>query len=135
MNDYKEEYITIRYNLMEQLQTMIEVYLTGTWDPLIKHCIIKELQRLIIKSLSYKFPDFPIQYLPHIKINFDDDIHFVGASIQEYLNTDTSLIFLGNTEYDVVSDETIKYIPRIAITEIAKKIAEENIISEDEEKN
>lgn len=100
IDNYKEEYITIRYKLMEQFQTMIEVYLTGTWDPLIKHCIIKELQQLIVKYLSYEFPDFPISYLPHIKISFNDNIHFVGASIQEYLNTERNLMFLGNTEYD-----------------------------------
>jgi len=100
MNDYKEEYITIRYKLMGQLQTMLEVYLTGTWDPLIKHCIIKELQQLIVKYLSHEFPDFPIPYLPHIKISFDDDIQFVGASVQEYLNTDSHLIFLGTTNYN-----------------------------------
>ena len=99
MNEYKEEYITIRYKLMGQLQTMLEVYLTGTWDPLIKHCIIKELQQLIVKYLSYEFPEFPIRYFPHIKINFDN-IHFVGASVQEYLNMDNSLMFLGNIEYD-----------------------------------
>ena len=100
MDDYIEEYIKIRYKLREQLQTMIEVYLSGTWDPLMKHYIIKELQQLVVKQLSYEFPDFPVPYLPHIKIRFDNDIHFVEASVQEYLNTDSSLIFLGNAEYD-----------------------------------
>lgn len=100
MDNYTEEYIKIRYKITQDLQTMIEVYLTGTWDPLIKHCIIKELQQLIVRQLSYEFPDFPIAYLPHIKISFNDDIHFIGASVQEYLNTDSSLIFLGNIEYD-----------------------------------
>ena len=68
MDEYVEQYIQIRDRLLGQLESMLEVYMTGMWDPLMRHIIIKELRELIVRQLSAEFPDFPINYLPHIKI-------------------------------------------------------------------
>ena len=99
MNEYVKQYIDIRNSLIEQLHPMMDVYTTGMWDPLMKHIIIKELKQLIIKELSREFPDFPIQYLPHIKIKADDGEPFIEAETQAYLNQTNGLTFLGNTDH------------------------------------
>ncbi len=100
MDDYVEEYITIRDSLLNQLRSMIEVYSAGMWDPLMRYIIVKELQQLVVTDMSAEFPDFPVQYLPNIKIKFDDDTRFVETGIQVYLNKTGGLIFLGNADHD-----------------------------------
>ena len=102
MDKYIEQYVHIRNRLMEQLQSMMEVYMTGMWDPLMRHLIVKELQALIVRDLSREFPDFPVSYLPHIKIKVDESIHFIEAGVQAYLNKTKDLMFLGNVEHDGV---------------------------------
>jgi len=99
MDTQIEEYIQIRDSLTYQLQSMMEVYMTGLWNPLMRYVIVKELKELIIRELSREFPDFPIQYLPHIKIRVCEDIHVIEAGIQQYLNTTGGLTFLGNVDH------------------------------------
>jgi len=103
MDDYIEQYIEIRDRLMCKLQSMMEVYMTGMWDPLMRFIIIKELQQLIVSELSGEFPDFPIKYLPKIKIKVDESIFFIEAGVQMYLNTTGGLTFLGNVDHGGVS--------------------------------
>ena len=97
MNEYIEQYVEIRDKLVSQLHSMVEVYLTGIWDPLMHH--ISEVQKLIAKELTCDYPEFPEQYLPNLKIKVDESIHFIEASVQAYLNVSCGLTFLGNTEY------------------------------------
>jgi len=103
MNEYVEQYIIIRDRLMQQLQSMMEVYMTGMWDPMMRHIIIKELQDLIVRELSREFPEFPVQCLPHIKIRVCEDIHFIEAGVQTYFNNIKDLTFLGNVDHDGVT--------------------------------
>lgn len=97
------QYIKIRDQLMTELQSMIEVYLTGIWDPLIKHVIIKELRHLVNRQLKEEYPDFPAKYLPQIKIRVDDPSHTIEVGIQAYLNKSEDLSFLGNVDHDEVT--------------------------------
>ena len=99
MDIYVEQYIHIRDTLMNKLQSMMEVYMTGMWDPLMRHIIIKEIQSLVVTDLSREFPDFPVSYLPHIKIKVCEDIHFIEAGVQSYLNKMRDMIFLGNVDH------------------------------------
>ena len=102
MNDYVEEYINIRMRLCSHIHEMAEVYLTGCWDPMMIHIIIKELKQIIVKELSHEYPDFPIEYLPKVKIKVDTDSQFIEIGVQEYFNETPDLIFLGNIEHDYV---------------------------------
>ena len=77
MDKYVEQYIHIRDTLMNKLHSMMDVYMTGMWDPLMRHIIIKEIQAIIVRDLSREFPDFPVSYLPHIKIRVSEEIHFI----------------------------------------------------------
>jgi len=99
MDKYIEQYIHIRDRLMEQLQPMMEVYATGMWDPLMRFMIVKDLQSVVDKQLSYEFPDFPISYMPKIKIKVDESIHFIEAGVQAFLNKTKGLMFLGNVDH------------------------------------
>jgi len=116
------------------------IWIIGILDSLVK-------TRLADLGTIYRYnPEAPKDSVAETRMNIaEQDFEFVKFGLKGFKNfkdaKGSEIAFktekktLGNTEYDVVSDETIKYIPRIAITEIAKKIAEENIISEDEEKN
>lgn len=99
MDEYVEQYIQIRDRLLSQLESMLEVYMTGMWDPLMRHIIIKELRELIVRQLSAEFPNFPINYLPHIKIKVCEETHWIEAGVQSYFNKMNDLIFLGNIEH------------------------------------
>lgn len=103
MDEYIEEYIQIRDRLMQQLQSMMEVYMTGMWDPCMRYIITKEVQELIARELAREYPDFPIEYLPHIKIKVDESIYFIEAGVQAYLNTAKGLNFLGNVDHDGIT--------------------------------
>jgi hypothetical protein len=96
-----KQYIEIRDYLKDYLFQMTEVFFSELWDPLMVHIVIKELRQLITKELSYRYPDFPIDYLPQVKISKDDDA--VEAGIQIYFNSDKSLRFLGCIEYDSIN--------------------------------
>lgn len=97
-----EQYIYIRDKLMQRLQTSMEVYASGMWDPACRYVFIKELQQLMTRELSREFPDFPVSYLPKIKIKVDDSIFYIEAGVQAYLNKTKDLMFLGNVEHDGV---------------------------------
>lgn len=103
MDKYIEQYMHIRDKLLEQLESMIEVYMTGIWDPCMRYILVKELQALIVRELSREFPDFPVSYLPHIKIKINESIRFIEAGVQTYLNTTKDMIFLGNIDHDGIT--------------------------------
>jgi hypothetical protein len=99
MNDLVSQYVEIRDSLMGRLDQMVDVYLTEIWDPLMKFLIVKELQKMITTELAQEFPDFPIKYLPHVKIKIDEDNRMIEAGLQYFFNSDTHLNYLGNIEH------------------------------------
>jgi len=103
MDTHIEQFIAIRDRMMTELRSMIEVYLTDMWDPLMKHIIIKEVQNLIKMEMKRGNPEFPKKYLPQVKIKVEDSTYFIEIGIQTYLNKDLSLIFLGNVDHDAIT--------------------------------
>ena len=100
MDEYVVEYITIRERVLEKLRDMVDVYLTNIWDPMMKYMIIKEVQLLLNRELKNEYPDFPHKYFPNVKIKIYEEEHEIEIGIQEYLNKDTTLMYLGTTEFD-----------------------------------
>lgn len=98
MDDLIQDYIKIKTRLQEVLEEMINVYLTGIWDNYMYVYIIKEMQNLVRNQLVAEFPDFPIAYLPQIKLRVIPEEHLIEAGIQQFLNKDQNLIFLGNSD-------------------------------------
>ena len=116
------------------------IWIIGILDSLVK-------TRLADLGTIYRYnPEAPKDSVAETRMNIaEQDFEFVKFGLKGFKNfkdTKGSEIVLktekktiGNTEYDIVSEDTLKVIPRAAITELAKKIAEENLFSEDEEKN
>jgi hypothetical protein len=98
MDNLIQDYIEIKNRLQEILEEMIEVFLCGIWDNYAYIYIVKEMQTLIKTQLANEFPDFPIVYLPQIKLRVDNDDQLIEAGIQQFLNQDQNLIFLGNVD-------------------------------------
>jgi len=130
---------TVEY-VLEDDKTNPTTWILGILDSLIK-------TRLTDLGMVYKYnPEAPKDSVAESHMNIaEQDFEFVKFGLKGFKNfkdTKGSEIVLktekktiGNTEYDIVSEDTLKVIPRAAITELAKKIAEENLFSEDEEKN
>lgn len=98
MDQIINDYCEIKNRLQQVLEEMINVYLTGIWDNLMYVYIIKEMQNLIKNQLAEEFPDFPIPYLPQIKLKVIPEEKIIEAGIQQFLNQDQNLIFLGNVD-------------------------------------
>ena len=100
MEEHLEEYLEIREVLVQKIDPMIDVYMCNIWDPLIGHAIIKEVKQLIITELSQDFPEFPIKYLPEVKIKINQEDKQIEVVTQLYFNIDSSLHFLSSIDYD-----------------------------------
>ena len=130
---------TLKY-VLENDKENPTTWLIGVLDSLVK-------TRLTDLGMVYKYnPEAPADSVAETHMNIaEQEFEFVKFGLKGFKNFKqangsevkylTEKRVLGNTTYDVVSDETIKFIPRKAITELARKIQEENIVSEAEEKN
>lgn len=98
MDELIEQFTEIRGYLVSHLKEMVDVYLTGMWDPLVKFVIIKETNKLIEDLLICKYPDFPMKYLPKVKFRIYDEEQEIEAGVQTYLNTTPDSIFLGTRD-------------------------------------
>ena len=99
MDDLIQDYIEIKNRLQQILREMIQVYLSEIWDNEFVYAhIMKEMEKLIKTELVHEFPDFPVDYLPQVKLRFDSDEQMIEAGIQQFLNQDRDFIFLGNAD-------------------------------------
>ncbi len=109
--------------LANTLEPTIECYLTGVWDPLIKHIIVKETNQIIDRDLKTHFPDLPAKYRPQVKIRVFEEEMNIECGIQNYLNTDTQVLFLGTAAFmDSLFDfyYRVSYDPRFDYVFIAR---------------
>lgn len=123
MNEYIDLFNEAREYLVENIEPMIETYLTGIWDPLCKYVIIRETYEIIQRDLERLFPDLPDYLLPRVKFRiFEEDLN-IECGIQSYINLERNLIFLGTTGiegtlYDLYYRES--FDPRFDYTFIAR---------------
>ena len=105
MDNYVDYFIEARDYLHANLEDMITTYLCGLWDPLIEFVILKELNKLIDEDMKKIFPDLPKELMPKyayriFKDEPDEDKEKldveVEISVQQYLNKEKGLMFLGN---------------------------------------
>lgn len=99
-------FIDARNYLNDNLEDMIITYLCGLWDPLTEFVILKELNKLINTDMEKMFPDLPKQFLPKYSYRIFKDTPDgedseeteveVEISVQQYLNKEIGLLFLGN---------------------------------------
>ena len=99
MDDLIQDYIKIKTRLQEILQEMIDVYLSDIWANEFMYLqIMREMQNLLKSELIHEFPDFPVEYLPRVKLRVDSEDEIIEAGIQQFLNQGHDFIFLGNAD-------------------------------------
>lgn len=116
------------------------VWIIGILDSLLK-------SKLTDLAVTYRYnPDAPADSLAESKLNIaEQDLEFVRfglKGVKNFIGKDGNEVKfqtvkrrISQTEYDIVSDDTMKVIPRYVIRELANVIAAENKITEDERKN
>jgi hypothetical protein len=105
MDDYTQLFCEVREYLLATLAQKVEVFMTGMWDPLMKHIIIKETCALVNKELEYMFPDLPKEMYPQIRFRIEEQDKCIEVGLQNYLNTERNLLFLGTNDLgDVAYD-------------------------------
>lgn len=109
--DLIELFNSSRDCLIELVKPTLDVYLTSMWDPINRHLILRDTEKILYKELSYQFPDMPTEYFPKLLFNVDAEQELVEFSLQNYLNTNTALNYLGTCEYDQVTYD-MYYSPR-----------------------
>jgi len=111
--------------------------------------VLDSLSRTKIEDLSmvYRYnPDAPKDSIMESKLNVaEQDFEYVRFGLKGFKNFkdskgadtpfSTTKKNIGDKEYIVVSDDTLKYIPRYVLRELAGIIARENVESEQERKN
>ncbi len=130
---------TIEYTLPGDTEDPT-TFIIGILDSILKSKL-KDL------GMVYRYnPDAPKDSVAECHMNIgEQDLEFVRFGLRGFKNFKdkkgndiqfkTTKRKIANTEYDIVSDETLGHIPIEAITKLAKKIAEENVLSEKETKN
>jgi len=97
-----EQFIKAKEHVLNTVEQKVELFLTGSWDPLIRHTLIKETVDIIQNELIELFPDIPVKYLPRCRFRiFEEDMH-IEAGIQCFYNHEPELMFLGTID---IADE------------------------------
>jgi len=96
MKDIVENYCKIRDYLEIHTPQKIKIFLTDSWNPIVKNSLIKSVMDLIENELLEKFPDFPEIYLPRCRFRINEEEDSVEVGIQQYLNHEPESTFLGS---------------------------------------
>jgi hypothetical protein len=97
MDEKVEAFCAARDYVLSTLAQKIEVFLTGMWDPINKHLIIKETMDIIETELIKLFPNVPVKQLPRCRFRvFEQDME-IEAGVQNYYNHEPELSFLGTS--------------------------------------
>jgi len=91
-----ELFTNAREYLIERAEPTIKAFFCGIWDPLSKFIIIKEINNILNKELKQAVPDLPRHMRPCFKYRIhDEDLQF-EISIQNYINKERRLNYLGS---------------------------------------
>ena len=97
MDNQINQFVQARDYVLQSLGAKIEVYLTGIWDPFVKHIVIRETADIIEKELIELFPTLPLKYLPKCRFRVFEHEKEVEAGVQNYYNHEPDLTYLGTS--------------------------------------
>jgi hypothetical protein len=98
MDDHIKTFCEAREYIMSTVAEKVEVFMTGMWDPLMKHIIIKETCALVDKEIELYFPTLPRKYYPQIRFRiYEEELH-IEVGLQNYLTKERDLTFLGTND-------------------------------------
>ena len=121
------------------------IWIIGPLDSITKTKMLSEYMTPDIKpTVKDGKPDLDINFTAKMK-PLEQDLEILRMGLRGFKNfvldgkpiefKTTKKLLFGTDEYVIVSDETIKHIPRNVIKELANAIWGETEISEEEEKN
>lgn len=105
MTNNVKQFIRVRNYTAKYVNKICDIYFFEIHDPLIQYNLIREVKLSIKKDILLKYPKLPTSIFPNIKIQVCDDeieneyVQSIEITVQEYLNPDSSLTFLGNATY------------------------------------
>ncbi len=91
-----EIFCKAREYLVERVSPLIDTFLTGMWDPLIKYTLIRDTTKIVECELVGGFPELSRQTLPKVRFRMQDMSEMIEVSIQNYYNKDKELSYLGS---------------------------------------
>ena len=104
-----DQFIQAREYILTTVASKVEVFMTEMWDPLMKHIIIRETCDIIKRDLCVQFPELDSRYYPQIRFRIYEEDYNIEVGIQNYLNTERGLTFLGVTD---IGSTTFDYYMR-----------------------
>jgi len=93
-----KDFMSAREHVFLNIQSKVDVFMTGIWDPLMKHIIIKETCDIIHRELAIEFPDLDERYYPQVKFRIFEEEYNIECGVQCFLNTESDLTFLGTND-------------------------------------
>jgi hypothetical protein len=109
--DNIKSFCKAREYLVERMSPLIDTFLTGIWDPLIKHTLVRDTIKIIECELVGRFPELSRQLIPRVKFRIQDASEMVEVGIQNYLNQEKELAYLGSAG---IGGEVFDFYYRIA---------------------
>ena len=100
MDEHMDEYIEIRDKIVSHLDSMVELCINEIWDPLVTQLVVKDIKKEMLRIITEQHPEFPVLYAPRMRLKVYPESHSIDTSVQIFLNTDPSLIYLSSTEYN-----------------------------------
>lgn len=125
MRSYKsfiEDFCEIRQYIEELINDKLLSFRSGIWDTQSKYIIIHEINLTLKKEIKDRYPEMPERFYPKIKYQVNKTDFDMDVVIQNYLNTDHDMKYLGTREIDsVVFDFYIKQYDRFNHSEFIAK--------------
>ena len=91
-----ELFMKAREYLVERMEPTLTAFFCQIWDPLCKFVIIKEIDTILKKELFEIVPGLSRKLYPQFKYRIFDDEAQIEISIQQYLNREKELNYLGS---------------------------------------
>ena len=97
MDEVINTYCQARDHILSGIPQMMEVFMTGMWDPFLKYTLTRETVEIIQKELIELFPTLPLKFLPRCRFRIFEELLEIEAGVQNYYNHEPELTFLGTT--------------------------------------
>lgn len=84
--------------LLERAEPLLKTYYCNIWDPLSKFVIFRELQKILKYEVRELVPELPKHMRPQMRFRVWEEDLEIGVAIQQYLNRERNLNYLGSAE-------------------------------------
>jgi hypothetical protein len=103
MDELVTAFSDARKYVMEHVTTKVEIFMMQMWNPVTKYIVIRETCNIIDREIRSRFPNFPTKYYPQVRFRIFEDEKHIEVGIQNYLNKESDLTFLGTNDISSTS--------------------------------